>query len=131
MKFNLYKYIISITFLAFILSLALSGCSYYVKPVPPPLTISEIANLCKRHVPKLTIIKRLRASHEIFYLTARQIIKLHKEGITSGVLNYMLRTGIRNKQHRAFKRGRHMQPCWVWQNWQWTPFAPYPYFYPY
>ena len=129
MKFNLYKYIILIIFSAFALSIILSGCSYYVKSVPPPLSIQKIANLCKRHVSNLAIINRLRASHEIFYLTARQIIKLHKEGITSEVLNYMLRTGIRKKQIRAFKRGEHTQPCWVWQNWQWTPFAPYPYFY--
>ena len=131
MKLNLYKYFIELTLLSLTLGFVLSGCAYYVKPTPPPLTIPEIIKLCRKRIPNLTIIKRLMASHEVFYLTARQIIKLHKDGITSGVLNYMLRTGIRKKQRRALKRGQRMQPCRVWQNWQWTPFAPYPYFYPY
>ena len=132
-KNHFFKHFLVLAILIILFGVGFSGCAYYVKPTPPPLTISDIIKLCKEHVPNITIIKRLRASHEVFYLTARQVIKLHKDGITSGVLNYMLRTGIRKKQRKALRRGELNQPCWVWQNWnwQWAPFAPYPYFYQY
>ena len=55
MKLNLYKYFIRLTLLALTLGLVLSGCSYYVKPVPTPLTIPEIIKLCMQHVPSLFI----------------------------------------------------------------------------
>jgi hypothetical protein len=129
-KFN--KKIIIIFSAILVLSFTFSGCAYYVKPTPPPLAMSEIIKLCKERVPNIKIIKKLRASHEVFYLTAGEIIKLHKDGITTGVLEYMLKTGIRKKQHRALQRGYQLRPhYWMWQNWQWAPFAPYPYFYSY
>ncbi len=126
------KKIIIIFSAILLFSFIFSGCAYYVKPTPPPLTISEIIKLCKERVLNRTIIKKLRASHEVFYLTAREIIKLHKDGISTEVLEYMLRTGIRKKQHQALQRGYQLGPhYWMWQDWQWAPFAPYPYFYPY
>ncbi|RZD18153.1 MAG: hypothetical protein EVG15_07420 [Candidatus Acididesulfobacter diazotrophicus] len=125
------KIIIVFSVILFV-SFIFSGCAYYVKPTPPPLALSEIIKLCKERVPNETIIKKIRASHEVFYLTAREIIKLHRDGITAIVLDYMLKTGIRKKQHRALQRGYQLRPhYWMWYNWQWAPYAPYPYFYPY
>ncbi len=132
-KNNLFIRFLILTVIVLLPAAVFSGCAYYVKPTPPPLTIADIIKLSKEHVLDIAIIKRLRASHEVFYFTARQVIKLHNDGISSGVLNYMLRTGIRKKQRRALRRGQRLQPYWVWQNWNWNwaPYAPYPYFYPY
>ena len=106
--------IVSIIFMA---GIAVSGCAAVTKPTPPPLSIPQIVSMCKNHVPQKEIINRLRASGEVFYLNAGEIIKLHKQGVCPKVLNYMLKTGIRAKEEQAAIRGARRR--WLWYNRQW------------
>ena len=103
--------------LIFITGIAVSGCAAVTKPTPPPLSITQIVSMCKNHVPQKEIIDRLRASGEVFYLNAGEIIKLHKQGVCPNVLNYMLKTGIRAREERAAIRGARRR--WLWYNRQW------------
>ena len=112
--------------LIFITGIAVSGCAAVTKPTPPPLSIPQIVSMCKNHVPQKEIIDRLRASGEVFYLNAGEIIKLHKEGVCPKVLNYMLKTGIRAREERAAIRDARRR--WWWYNRQWyfgPPFGPW------
>ena len=112
--------------LIFITGIAVSGCAAVTKPTPPPLSITQIVSMCKNHVPQKEIIDRLRASGEIFYLNAGEIIKLHKQWVCPNVLNYMLKTGIRAREERAAIRGARRR--WLWYNRQWyfgPPFGPW------
>lgn len=121
-----FEKLLLIVSLIFITGIAVSGCAAVTKPTPPPLTIPQIVSMCKNHIPQNEIINRLRASGEVFYLSAEGVIKLHKQGVCTKVLNYMLKTGIRAREERAAIRGaRHR---WWWYNQQWyfgPPFGPW------
>jgi hypothetical protein len=81
--------------------------------------------MCKSNVAPKDIIARIRASKEIFYLSAADVIKLHEEGVCTEVLNYMLKTGIRAKEERAAIRGARNG----WWNYNESFCYPTPYYY--
>ncbi len=112
--------------LIFITGVVFSGCAAVIKPTQPTLSVPQIVSMCKNHIPPNKIINRLRASGEVFYLNASEVIKLHKQGVCPKVLNYMLKTGIRAREERAAIRGARRRWWWYGQQWYFgPPFGPW------
>lgn len=121
-----FKKLLLIISLIYIIGISITGCAVLTKPTPPPISIPQIVSMCKNHIAENKIISRLRASNEVFYLNAAEVIKLHKQGVCTKVLNYMLKTGIRAREERAAIRGAMHR--WRWFDGQWyfgPPFGPW------
>jgi len=88
-------------------------------PRPPPLTQDEIVQLSKEGTPPPEIIKHIGESLTVYSLGAKDVIRLHEEGVQDPVIDYMLTTEKWAIEQKARER------CYYYY------YYPGPYGYPY
>jgi len=93
------------------LVLAVAGCRTYVLR-PQPLATAEIIRLSAEKRPPEEIIQRIRESHTVYLLRARDVKDLLEKGVDERVVDEMLETRIRDAE--AYYRS-------------WYPYYPYSY----
>jgi hypothetical protein len=94
-----------------ILSAALlGGCASLGPPAPPPVRVPEILALSHESVPADDIIAKMRQSETVYRLTASQLAKLHEQGVSDRVIDYMQRTYLDAVARR--------QALADWNNWR-------------
>jgi hypothetical protein len=70
----------------------LNGCAALgTDSVKPPVTISEVIQMSKENVPADTIVNRMRESKAVYRLNATGLVRLHDQGVSDPVLDYMQR----------------------------------------
>ncbi len=93
--------------------LALSGCATTGARMsgekPQPIRVAAIVEWSKEGLPAATIITRLRDSETVYRLSARQMIRLHQEGVRNTVLDYMQATYV-----DAVRRDRRRMDVRTW-----------------
>ena len=60
--------------------------------LPAPITEDEIVQMSTEGMPPPEIIKKIKASLTVYSLEARDVIRLHEEGVQDPVIDYMLTT---------------------------------------
>lgn len=74
---------------------------------PEPIHVASIIQWSKDGMPPKEIIQKLRASGTVYRLRADQIVRLHSEGVSNPVLNYMQATYVdavsRNRARRSLR----------------------------
>ena len=70
--------------------LLFTGCQSI--PLPPPITEDEIVQMSKEGTPPGEIIKKIGESLTVYSLGAKDVIRLHEEGVQDPVIDYMLTT---------------------------------------
>ena len=91
--------------------LALSACTTAraTEPIvrPTPIRVGSIIQWSKDGMPAREIIQKLRDSGTVYRLRADQIVRLHNEGVSTLVLNYMQGTYLdavsRNRERRYLR----------------------------
>ena len=68
----------------------LSGCA--TLGANPPVTVSEVIQMTKEGVTPETIVKTMRDSGTVYWLTAAQLVQLHDQGVADPVIDYMQQT---------------------------------------
>src|ERR1044071_4093372 len=74
--------------------IALSGFSTLAIKRPDPITVSQVLEMSRDGVTADTIVQKMRNSDTVYRLSAAQLAKLHDQGVTDPVLNFMQRTYI-------------------------------------
>jgi hypothetical protein len=70
---------------------------------PAPVTTAEALQMSRQGVPASTIVAKMRDSNAVYRLTAGELARLHDEGVTDEVIDYMQETylnAVRRKQTR-------------------------------
>ena len=75
-----------LTYLAIVL---LVGCAT-AKPRPTPLSLADIMSMSKAGLSDGEIIQRVEDTHSVFKLTADDVVRLRNEGVSNGVVTYLL-----------------------------------------
>ena len=77
---------------------ALAGCATMGPrasgPRPQPVRVASIVTWSKKAVPATVIIRRIRRSGTVYHVNAGQVVKLHTEGVSNTVLDYMQATEV-------------------------------------
>lgn len=60
------------------------------------MTVSDVITMSKSRVWDDDIIRKIEASRTVFHLGAEDIVRLHKEGVSDHVINFMLETHTRD-----------------------------------
>ncbi len=76
----------------------LSGCATLTGP--PPLTREDIVRLSKAGEPPQAIIDRLNATGTVIPLTGSDIVRLHQQGVSEEVLDYLQQAQIAEMRRR-------------------------------
>jgi len=85
--------------LPFVAALWLVGCA--TAPRPQPLSLVDIISMSKVGLADAEIISRIDATRTVVRLTSEQVLLLRKEGVSEGVVNYLLDTYPRYELARA------------------------------
>jgi hypothetical protein len=72
----------------------LMGCAT-AKPRPTPLSLADIISMTKVGLSDAEIIGRVEDTHTVFKLAADDVVLLRKEGVSNGVVTYLLDTYTR------------------------------------
>lgn len=92
----------------------LQGCSTtsYVTRYEP-VTVGDIVQMSKDSVPPSQIIKEIKKSHTAYKLTADQLAKLEKEGVSPDVVNYMEETHLEAvRENQYLEDDKYWWPGW-------------------
>jgi hypothetical protein len=107
-----------------LLGLLVAGCA--TTPRLPPLTQADIISMTKAGATDEDIIRRIDATRTVFVLSADDVVRLRKEGVSDRVVTYMLDTYTRAAVaeerrrseyynfHYGFYYGRPWHPYWWW-----------------
>ena len=83
----------------------LNGCAALgTDSVKAPVTISEVIQMGKENVPADTVVNRMRESKAVYRLNATGLVRLHDQGVSDPVLDYMQQTyldAVRREQVQA------------------------------
>jgi hypothetical protein len=86
-----------------VLLTALAGCAaptqYASTPAYSRYTLEEVVAWSQAGEAPERIIARLDAAHGFYPLTAGEIIRLHSQGVSPPVLDYLLDTYVRGVRH--------------------------------
>jgi hypothetical protein len=83
---------------------AVGGCASLGAPRPKPPTLDEIVEMSKAGTPPEEIIKRLEDSYAVYRLSAADVVKLHEQGVSDKVLDYMHEEELREiRRDEAFR----------------------------
>ena len=96
----------------------LNGCAAQgTDSVKVPLTISEVIQMSKENDPADTIGNRMLESKAVYRLNATGLVRLHDQGVSDPVLNYMQQTyldAVRREQVQADWNTREMWRDHFW-----------------
>lgn len=80
---------------AVVLVLGCAGPTAYTTPAYNRYKVEHIIAMSKAGEPDGLIIDKLQAANAFYPLTASEIVRLHDEGVSLGVLDYMQKTYLR------------------------------------
>jgi hypothetical protein len=80
-------------------ALCVLGCA--TPPRPAPLSLAEIISMSKAGLRDAEIIKRVDQSRTVYRLTSADVLLLRQEGVSEGVVNYLLDRYTRYEVNRA------------------------------
>ena len=96
----------------------LNGCAALgTDSAKAPVTISEVIQMGKENVPADTIVNRMRESKAVYRLNATGLVRLHDQGVSDPVLDYMQQTyldAVRREQVQADWNTREMWRDHFW-----------------
>lgn len=87
---------------AIFLCVWLAGCADLQRRPPP--TIDQIVEMAHAGKPAEEIVRELQETRAVYPLTASQIVKLHEQGVSNAVLDYM-----QNAYAESIRRDARMQ----------------------
>jgi hypothetical protein len=119
-------------------TLLLAGCTTTQRPVvPAPVTVDQILQMTKAGDPPDEIIRQMRNSGTVYRLDASQLAKLHDEGVSDKVIDFMQHTYL-----AAVRRSARLESWDYWYRgpggywyggipygWPWGWYWPDSYFY--
>ncbi|MDP1619714.1 MAG: hypothetical protein Q8M12_01810, partial [bacterium] len=74
------------------LSLVLAACA--TVPAPAPVEVPEVIQLSRAGTPPGQIIQKMRDAGMVYRLKGSQMARLHQDGVSDAVLNYMQHTYV-------------------------------------
>ena len=89
------------------LSLMLAACA--TLPTPAPVKVPEVIQLSRAGTPPGQIIQKMRDAGMVYRLKGSQMARLHQDGVSDAVLNYM--------QHTYVDAVRRDQRLRDWNRW--------------
>jgi len=96
----------------------LNGCATLgTDSVKAPVTISEVIQMGKENVPADTVVNRMGESNAVYRLNATGLVRLHDQGVSDPVLNYMQQNyldAVRREQVQADWNTREMWRDHFW-----------------
>ena len=107
-------------FLTCLVVALLAGCAS-TKPRPTPLSLADIMSMSKAGLSDAEIIQRVEVTYTVFKLTADDVVRLRNEGVSNGVVTYMLGTYTR----AAMDEQRHRDSDEIRYNWGFSFGRPY------
>lgn len=100
----------------------LGGCAQFgAKRVPAP-TLEEVIAQSKAGVPPSTIIQRMRESYAVYPLSAAEFARLHDQGVSDEVLNYMQAVYLEEVRRDEAWRSRYRYDPWFGPWWGFRPY---------
>ena len=81
-------------FLTCLVVALLVGCAS-TKPRPAPLSLADIISMSKAGLTDAEIFRRVEDTRTVFKLTADDVVLLRNEGVSNGVVTYLLDTYTR------------------------------------
>lgn len=90
-------------------SLLLGGCATLQTGASEPVAVPQIIQLSQAQVSPYDIIARMRGSGTVYRLNAAQLAKLHEQGVSDQVINYMQRTYL-----EAVRREQRLEDWSYW-----------------
>ena len=97
--------------------IALSGCSTLAIKRPDPVTVSQVLEMSRDGVTADTIVQKMRNSDTVYRLSAAQLAKLHDQGVTDPVLNFMQRTYIEAERREQSSEDWSRNDLWGSEFW--------------
>ena len=86
------------------------GCAAdWLGPGPAPLSVSEVVEMSQAGVPADEIILKMRESGTVYRLDASQLVRLHEQGVSDEVLNYMQETYL-----ESVRENQRLQDMRLW-----------------
>lgn len=76
-----------------VLVFVLAGCA--TAPRPAPLNLADIISMTKAGMTDQEIIRRIDDTRSVFRLSSDDVLRLRQEGVSNGVVTYILDTYIR------------------------------------
>jgi outer membrane murein-binding lipoprotein Lpp len=114
-----------VVLVAAVFALLLAGCA--TTPALPPLSIDDVVQLSKANTPPDEIVRKMKETRTVYLVSASEMIKLSKEGVSEKVLDYMQATSI--EAARNDERYRNYGPWYPYPygpyRWGRSPFWPY------
>ncbi len=89
------------------LSLVLAACA--TVPAPAPVEVPEVIQLSRAGTPPAQIIQKMRDAGMVYRLKGSQMARLHQDGVSDAVLNYMQNTYV-----DAVRRDQRLRD---WNHW--------------
>lgn len=92
--------------------IAMGCCSHEHVALPPPLKAEEIIRLSKEGTSPEEIMRRIHESRTVYLMDAKDVVRLHENGVDDAVIDCMLETQRRDIERRAHSCCHGCDPCW-------------------
>ena len=98
----------------FLLTFLFTSCHYPYVREPEPFTETEIIRMTKEGKPAEEIIQKIQESRTIYIMDAKDVIKLHENGVDDRVIDFMLETQKLDIERRAssYHHYHYCDPYW-------------------
>lgn len=100
---------------------SLGACAQFGPRVPAP-TLDEVIAQSKAGVASATIIQRMRESYAVYPLSAAEFARLHDQGVSDEVLNYMQAVYLEEVRRDEAWRSRYRYDPWFGPWWGFPPY---------
>jgi hypothetical protein len=90
-----------------------TGCATTASKSPQPLTQAEIIELAKAHTPDSEIVQRIKASGAVYRLSAVEVQRLHENGVSNTVIDFMLQEYVESVRSQERERS-----ALYWYSWE-------------
>lgn len=100
----------------------LGGCAQFGAKRPPAPTLEEIVAQSKAGVSPSTLIQRMRQSYAVYPLSAAELARLHDQGVSDEVLNYMQAAYLEQVRRDEAWRSRYHYDPWFGPWWGFPPY---------
>lgn len=87
------------------LIVSLLGCSVLTSRKSVPMTLEDIVRLSREGETSEAIIAKLKESKTVYPLKADQIVDLHRQGVDSEVIDYMLVAYVQSERREIRWKG--------------------------
>ncbi len=121
---------------ALTVALLVSGCATTAVKLPEAPTVEEVVKLSQAGVPPDEIIRRMHEARAVYLLPASELAKLHDQGVSDRVIDYMNQTHLEavRREEALYQRDLYLwygwpsyrgYPGYWWYGAPYGPWAPY------